>query len=407
MTTQFLQEEEKHNKENPVYDNFETSPTDNQIVLDKTEVDSTLDDFNGVIAQGQSISKIIDALNTNQSVDKSTRMSLEGLSDSSDELPPIASYTADLSMINYDTTLAWVQDFKIGEHSENVKKKSDAFLLAFLSWVVSTLKRHEEVADDLKGNVHKAKELSQSIYRSWGTKIDNAKDNAHAIKKFFDALDIKEGEIDLSFLDESDSSDISISPILELLFKAASIYLVKGLPKILWEITFNRKKRDEYKDFTKQTVEVTDELLETYDVSVVEANEEGELTLDPKLNDRITELAKKRITWQELNQAMMDHLPEDNIGFPQMTHKRVVESVTDLDVQKLIKKTQELKDKVQGQGTNSSLAPNQISELHAAANRVLETWRIIFAIENSYVQFNAMQLHVLQSFDTLLKELKG
>ena len=118
------------------------------ITVGKLEEEQSIDKTEQLTEELQ---RIKDILVDSEGVDKTIRTSLEKyLSlESEDQLPPLSRYTGELSLINYDATLTWVDNRLLEAKSEQMQS-SLIFLRAGINWVTDILTKldasQEEVA---------------------------------------------------------------------------------------------------------------------------------------------------------------------------------------------------------------------------------------------------------------------
>ena len=107
------------------------------ITVGKLEEEQSIDKTEQLTEELQ---RIKDILVDSEGVDKTIRTSLEKyLSlESEDQLPPLSRYTGELSLINYDATLTWV-DNRLLEAKNEQMQSSLNFLRAGINWVSDIL----------------------------------------------------------------------------------------------------------------------------------------------------------------------------------------------------------------------------------------------------------------------------
>ena len=107
----------------------------------------------------EELQRIKDILVDSEGVDKTIRTSLEKyLSlESEDQLPPLSRYTGELSLINYDATLTWVDNRLLEAKSEQMQS-SLIFLRAGINWVrdiLTKLDKSKEEVYRLRENIER------------------------------------------------------------------------------------------------------------------------------------------------------------------------------------------------------------------------------------------------------------
>lgn len=107
------------------------------ITVGKLEEEQSIDKTEQLTEELQ---RIKDILVDSEGVDKTIRTSLEKyLSlESEDQLPPLSRYTGELSLINYDATLTWVDNRLLEAKSEQMQSSLN-FLRAGINWVSDIL----------------------------------------------------------------------------------------------------------------------------------------------------------------------------------------------------------------------------------------------------------------------------
>ena len=107
------------------------------ITVGKLEEEQSIDKTEQLTEELQ---RIKDILVDSEGVDKTIRTSLEKyLSlESEDQLPPLSRYTGELSLINYDATLTWVDNRLLEAKSEQMQSSIN-FLRAGINWVSDIL----------------------------------------------------------------------------------------------------------------------------------------------------------------------------------------------------------------------------------------------------------------------------
>ena len=136
------------------------------ITVGKLEEEQSIDKTEQLTEELQ---RIKDILVGSEGVDKTIRTSLEKyLSlESEDQLPPLSRYTGELSLINYDATLTWVDNRLLEAKSEQMQS-SLIFLRAGINWVSDILTKLDKSKEEVYRLRENIERLQDSIREKAG-----------------------------------------------------------------------------------------------------------------------------------------------------------------------------------------------------------------------------------------------
>lgn len=118
--------------------------------VDINELTNATRDYETTQLVGEELTRLKGVIEEDGAVSKKTRMGLESYSDDNDTmLPPINSYTAELSKINYDKTLTWVSA-KVEAKRHEQFDKAKAYSILALNWLARTLDDLSKTIDTIR-----------------------------------------------------------------------------------------------------------------------------------------------------------------------------------------------------------------------------------------------------------------
>lgn len=144
MPSQQMLEEEAERIQDYIHSGDEL---DSFITVGKLEEEQNIDKTEQMTEELQ---RIKDILLDSEGVDKSIRSALEKYVslESEDQLPQLSRYTGELSLINYDATLKWV-DNKLMQAQQEQLHSSINFLRAGINWVTDVLVKLDKSKEEV------------------------------------------------------------------------------------------------------------------------------------------------------------------------------------------------------------------------------------------------------------------
>ena len=185
----YVNRDEKGNLLENTFDDDELIP-DIKFV-DINELSNATRDYETTQLIGEELTRLKDIIESDEAVNKTTRMGLESYNDDDSEvLPTVNSYTSSLSKINYEQTLTWVVN-KISTKRHEQFNHAKNYSVLTLNWLARTLTDLAKTPDMIRG--------LQSEFESAEDKILNLRVNATmddklstAIQEMLHALQIEE-----------------------------------------------------------------------------------------------------------------------------------------------------------------------------------------------------------------------
>lgn len=348
----------------------------------------------------EELQRIKDVLVESDGVDKEIRIALERyVSLENDEpLPVINSYTGEISKINYDTTLQWVNN-KLATNKQEEADLKLGYLRAGISWIASTLEQSQEAREECNRLTQALFKLDDSVANKVGmVDFEQMLKAQDALVNFAIRCKIEPEKINFIANGYPRTFNVKRHVIKEITNTILERNLSLFIYKILLESEFNYTATHKF-DATLKAIDKVCSNLEQMKLGEIKAFEIDDIDFDALRADNISNDIHSMTTDSVL--PLIDPFNMDKFRSCTLLDEQIYE-ITD-DVSSLRNVTEKLPEVIDLNDGNVLSILNQINSIIAD---IIDSLKICYDVINKAVEYLTVKERVMLEFVMYIQEVE-
>lgn len=375
------------------------------VAEDDQIVNNAYREYDGVNILNEELDRAATKLKEARGVDQQTRASLETYVPDEDEvLPMVNTYTAEPSMVNYDTTLSWISERQDITRTESIKRGANFISLA-LHWI-------KKYGLEIEGEGSLSKALDnikrqESKIKEHGSVTFNPGTHQEPTYTFISTFGVDPETIDIQMHDVWSSAvrrryvlDQLVTPVLGTTLNALTIALDR-----------DEKVKEEFKEYQKcverilkETLKAADSLSKGVELVPDLSSFEGGIESLVKQTNRFTIMLAQEGSGYDIEMGFVDGVLKSG--------EKVVELLDDdfeeelMSIRKTLADSYNLDDVTESSGIeleNPEAVMRAIGESSAVLSSLLDALRVILATYNSLQRTATAKNNLLSAYCMFLE----